>query len=122
MSYFDFNEKIAITTTGGSVCVWTPVGREESQVFTDTNGKKAVLKSDNGSWWDSHKKEAENCFYAQMWLGDYPYGSWCYAIRMCKVTGKVSISEITTDINPRGLSSSERWIQDCKTYVPSLVN
>ena len=117
---FDFSEKIAITIENGIPTIWEPAhedsasGFKSGKVFTSEKGK-LVLRSDRGKWWEQNAKhESNGVQWAQLWLGDFPYGSWCWAVRL-DPDGKVTISEIATDINPSGPSESERWIQECKT-------
>jgi len=114
---FDASEKVALTEENGNIIFWTTEGGGKPRAFSSDRGK-AVLSGDGGYRWKNEKKEADNCFYGQIWLGDFPYGSWCWAIRQCKLTGEIDVKTITTDINPRGLSASERWIQGCKAYAP----
>ena len=83
--------------------------------------KRIVLVSDGGVWFRDKAKTAPHCRYAAAWFGDYPYGSWAIGLRQCLTTGKMSWSEFSTDINPRGLSDAERWEERCQEYKPELV-
>lgn len=120
MLKFDASEKIAITEENGLIAFWSVEGTGKPRTFTNKNGDKAILKSDNGVWWEANKKEADNCFFAQLWAGDFPWDSWCWAIRVCKSTGEVKVNTITTDINPSGLSTAERWERDCLAFSPMV--
>lgn len=120
---FDANELVAITVTDqGGVSYW---GADKTssitKVFQDKNGKKAVLYLYSHWKFEDVASKAPYCLYHQMWFGEFPYGSWCWAIRKCLISNKVKIWEICTDINPRGLSNSESWIKECKSYVPDNV-
>ena len=142
----NFKDSIVFTvSTGGVVERWAPaVDRiQESgmkKMFTLTKEiyvsskscyeittKKVVLVSDRGTWfngddrWTEGAKVAEHCRYKAEWYGEFPYGSWAIAIRQCSETNKVSWSEFSTDINPRGLSDAERWEERCQEYKPELV-
>lgn len=120
---FDNDEKVAITVTNqGKVSQWgTSNSKSITKVFQDNKGNKAVLYL--YSHWDFEKEatSAPYCKYKPQLFGDFPYGSWCWAIRKCLVTNEVRIWEICTDINPRGVSSSEQWVNKCKSYVPANV-
>lgn len=118
MIYFDAAEKVALTTENNQIIVWTEKGDGTPRIFTSEKGYKVLLKGDNGAWWEQKKIECKNCYYAQLWLGDFPFGSWCWAIKKCKTTKRVWVREIETDINPRGLSTSQQWIQCCEEYEP----
>ena len=117
MKRFSFSEKVAITAENSSLHVWSPKGTGNSRLFTTKDGNKAVLRDDGGRWWQSNKKEAANCYYAQFWLGKYPWSSWCWAIRQDKETKQFNVQVIATDINPSGLSEAEKWESDCKAYA-----
>lgn len=111
------SEKTAFTHEDGAIVRWSPDESGETQVFQAKSGEKLVLKSDAGAWWNRTKQEAENCFYAEAWFGDFPYGSWGYGFRVCKHTNAVHVEGFETEINPRGLTGQDRFRQDCKTYA-----
>lgn len=118
MSHFNFSEKIALTVENGIPTLWRSLeSGETTRVFKNSKGK-AILSPDF-QWWEREKKDAPNCEYAEIWLGDFPYGSWAWTIRRCKKTGSVVIGEISTDINPRGDTQQDKFRESCKTYVPS---
>jgi len=122
---FNYDEKIAVTEESGVPTVWSARRWSvpaPSRVFQDGKGRKCILFSDGGRRWEESKTSAPYCDYAQFWYGDFPYGSWCYAIRKCKTTGLVEVAKISTDINPRGESSADAWKRRCATYVPERVS
>jgi len=119
---FNHSEKIAITVSDdGQIEVWTASDRTGGRVFKSLAGQKAILSSDGGDRWNSRAEKAAFCQYHQIWLGEYPYGSWCYAIRQCLTTGEVVIHSIETEINPHGLTDSEVWLKECQSYVPTVA-
>lgn len=119
MLKFDADKKIAITAEHQIIIFWSEKKSGKSRTFTDQNGDKVILYGDDGVWWEANKKEAPNCFYGAFWSGDFPWGSWCWAIRICKSTGSVKVQTITTDINPSGgLSTAEKWERDCLAFAP----
>jgi hypothetical protein len=121
MKKFSFNQRTAITTSEeGKVEVWTADGTGRTRLFKNSKGA-AILKSDDGRWWDRNKKEADYCNFAQYWMGEYPYSSWCFALRLCKITGEAVVTAIETEINSRGATESDLWKQHCKTYVPQVI-
>lgn len=124
---FDAGEKVAVTVDeNGKIERWGTWKTDVSKVFQDKRGSKCVLYLSpyfEGLFreFEGIAKKAPYCMYHQLWFGEFPYGSWCWAIRKCSVTNEVQISTICTDINPRGLSDSEYWIEKCKSYVPESV-
>lgn len=116
---FNYHESIAITVENNQVIRWGADGTGQKKVFEGKHGK-AILTSDEGYWWQRNAKQAPNCQYAQLWMGDYPYGSWCWAIRIGN-DGSVDIESIETEINGRGESPSDQWVRECKTWVPEFV-
>jgi hypothetical protein len=117
---FDLGEAVAVTADESGVQLWTAGYSSNCKVFEE-NGRKKLLSGDSGYRWKKEKKTAKYCEYASFWFGDFPYSSWCYAIRRCLVTGEVQVSEIATDINSRGPSTHDRWIANYQSYVPSCV-
>lgn len=118
---FNPGERVALTVTNeGLVQKWGTFKTDTCKVFADKRGNKAILYL---SSWDFEEtaKSAPYCKYIQLWYGEFPYGSWCWAIRKCSVTNEVEISTICTDINPRGMSESDYWTEKCKSYVPDSV-
>lgn len=120
MKKFSFAERTAITVEDGKVELWSADGSGRAKMFKNSKGS-AILKSDDGYWWSQFKKDAEYCHFAQYWMGEFPYSSWCFALRVCKVTGEATVTGIETEINPSGATESDRWVQECKTYVPEVV-
>jgi hypothetical protein len=120
MQQFSFSERTAITHESGKILVWTPPESVGGKVFRSSEGS-VILQSDGGSWWNFNKNEAQYCFYAEYWMGEYPYGSWAWAIRLCKVSGEVSVSILDTEINSRGLTEQDIWRGECRFYVPQSV-
>lgn len=119
---FNAGERVAITVTNeGLIQKWGTFKSEISKVFADKRGNKCILYLFSVFDFEGTAKKAPYCLYHQMWFGEFPYGSWCWAIKKCLVTNEVNISTICTDINPRGLSESEHWIEKCKSYVPDSV-
>ena len=118
---YNHQERFAVTADENGVEFWRPAtaGDVKTRVFENSKGK-SVLASDNGYGWRSAKKAA-NCEYFQVWFGEYPYGSYCWAIRRSR-TGEVSIETIMTEVNPRGLTESERWRQECESYAPECAS
>ena len=108
------SEKEAFTFEDGKVVRWSANGRGKSQVFQAKNGTKMVLRSDQGRWWESNKKSADYCEWAEIWYGEFPYGSWAIGFR---VSGSgVEATEFETEINPRGMTAADRWRESCRTY------
>lgn len=120
---FDFDEKVAFTVTNtGKISKWgTDNSGSITKVFQDKNGNKAVLYLYSHWNFEQEASTAPYCKYLQLWFGNFPYGSWSWAIRKCLVTNEVKISTICTDINPRGMSESDCWTEKCKSYVPDSV-
>lgn len=121
MQKFYFEEKIAVTTNNGLVEFWYEAKDKPGKIFVDEHGRKAILASDNGRRWESAKQTAPFCEYMTVWLGDFPYSSFCWAIRRDLLTGHIRISEISTDINPSGLNATEKWKNSYRTYVSPAV-
>lgn len=119
---FDAGEKIALTVDElGNISLWnTRKTDNEYKVFANKHGNKAILYRSNWNFEDTAKK-APYCSYQQLWYGEFPYGTWSWSIRKCSVTQEVKIAMICTDINPRGLSNSDYWIEKCKSYVPDSI-
>lgn len=110
------SEKEAFTFEDGKIIRWSAEETGKTQVFQAKNGEKMVLRSDNGSWWQNNKHVEVYCEWAQVWYGEYPWGSWGIGFR---VSGnEVYTDEFETEINPRGMTESERFVQNCKTYCP----
>jgi hypothetical protein len=120
MKSFSYAQRTAITSEDGKVELWNAYGAGRAKVFRHSKGA-VILKSDNGRWWVQSKKEAEYCQFAQYWVGEYPYSSWCFALRVCKITGEAVVTEIGTEINPRGGTESDLWEQECKAYAPQVI-
>ena len=118
---FDFNEKVALTVNEeGEISYWTDSGLGVSKVFS--NGEnKAVLHQVDYWIFEGASSSATYCDYLLMWFGDYPYGSWAYTIKKCKITKEVTIGEVSTDINSRGMTSADKFVQRCKAYVPESI-
>jgi len=114
------NGDTAIVLDGDKVIVYTPprYGYDSVPVRM-TDGRVLRLSSDNAWWWDHSKEQTEYLSFAQLWLGEFPWSSFCWAVRYHKDSKTFTIEEIVTEINPRGLSDSERWLQDCRSYIPS---
>jgi hypothetical protein len=121
MKSFSFAQRTAITSEHGKVELWSADGAGRAKLFKNSKGA-AILKSDDGRWWDQSKKEAKYCHFAQYWMGEYPYSSWCFALRVCKITGEALVTAIGTEINPSGATDSDLWNQECKTYVPQVIS
>ena len=119
---FDASEKVAITVTeSGDISQWnTRKTDNECKVFANKHGNKAILYRSNWSFEDTAKR-TPYCLYQQLWYGEFPYGSWSWAISKCLVTNEVKISTLFTSINSRGLSDSEFWEKECKSYVPESI-
>jgi len=115
---FIADEAVAFTFEGGEIVRWSDEGNGKPQVFQSRQGVKKLLRSDNGNWWRKWREDAPNCWYVEAWFGDFPYGSYCYGFRVCKHTGSVNVESFETEINPRRLTHSDRFIQECKTYCP----
>lgn len=111
------SEKEAFTLEGGKVIRWSASGEGKSQVFQASNGTRMILRSDNGEWWNRSKNAEANCQWAQVWYGEYPYGSWGIGFRVSN-EGAVYTEEFETEINPRGQTSAELFVRDCRTYCP----
>lgn len=119
---FNAGERVALTVTNeGLIQKWGTFKSDTSKVFADKSGNKCVLYLSSTFNFEGIAKKAPYCLHHQMWFGEFPYGSWCWAIRKCLVTNEVKISMICTDINPRGLSDSDYWVEKCKSYVPDSV-
>lgn len=125
MQRFNFSESIALTVENGIPTLWTQCCSDshlfKTQLFKNSKGKAILVNHDQGSWWEREKQDAPHCEYAELWMGDFPYGSWAWTIRKCKVSGEVVVDSISTDINPRGMTQQDRFRQDCQTYVPESV-
>lgn len=115
---FDSSENVGLTVDdSGNIALWVDYKTDnEHKVFADKHSNKAILYRSNWSFEDTAKK-APYCLYQQLWYGEFPYGSWSWAISKCLVTKKVKISTICTSINSRGLSDSDYWVEKCKSYV-----
>ena len=113
---FCYSERVALTVEQNAVpTVWTAEGDGSPRVFGEGD-KKAILRSEDG-WWNRAKTtEPNGVEWAQYWMGEFPYGSWCWAIRRYP-DGRVTVRDIETEINPRGLSESEEWIRDTRCQV-----
>jgi len=118
---FDFNEKVALTVDEkGEISYWDASGSGVSKVFS--NGEKKAVLHKVDSWiFEGVASSATYCDYLLMWFGDYPYSSWAYTVRKCHVTNEVAIGEVSTDVNPQGMSYSDKFIQRCKAYVPESI-
>lgn len=123
MKKYNHKERFAITSSENSVEFWHPAssGDNKVKVFANKNGEKSVLASDGGCGWTTSAKKAPYCEYRQIWFAEYPYGSYCWGIRRCLITGKVNVQTLYTEINPRGLTECDTWEQECKSYVPEGV-
>lgn len=123
MIKINLDELVALTVEDGVITRWEASeysGSTNLRVFVK-DGKKIVLTGDGGYWWKQEAKEAAYCEYAQLWMGEFPYGSWAWSVRRCKVTGDVKVESIETSINCRGLSDSDAWEKECRAYVPESV-
>lgn len=116
MYELSYSEKTAIVIENGVVQKYSP-GTSNLKVFSTQDGRKLILSGDKGKWWEQSKKSTEYCEYAELWLGEYPYSSWAWAIRICKVSGKVEVSTIETCINCRGKTEQDLFREECLTYV-----
>lgn len=115
---------VLVQNADNSLSLWTPaqhMGGEIRKVF-EIKGKKVLLSQKNIHWWRDRSKKAQFCEYYQHWMGDFPYGSWSWAIRLCKVTGTVDVQCIDTEINGRGINPSDRWVSECKSYAPKSID
>jgi len=120
---FSFSEKVAVTLDNGVIEIWTPVeysGEKRTKLFSKSIGK-CILSSDSGYTWKYYSMDAPYCEYYEYWMGEYPYSSWAWAIRKCKVTGEVIVESIETEINPRGETQQDRWRRECLSYVPVSI-
>ena len=128
--YVSKSQPLAITFNSETMkveCWHAPEHKSDISLktFTDKTGKKRILSSDNGyRWWSDspvfargERKEAENCYYGTMWFGSFPYGSWCIAVRIDKLTKEVAADFFDTEINCRGVLPVDKWIEECKSYV-----
>ena len=110
---FDESELIALTVENKEVCIWKPQfsinSQDKTRVFQGQRGKY-LLVSDQGFWWKNQKILANGTKAGQFWLGDFPYGSYAWSVAQFP-TGKISVTIICTDIDPSGLSSSDKWWQ-----------
>lgn len=120
MKSFSYKHRTAITSGNGKVELWNAYGTGRAKVFRHSKGT-VILKTDDGRWWEQSKKDGKYCQFAQYWVGDYPYSSWCFALRVCKITGKAVVTAIGTEINSSGSTDSDLWVQDCKDYVPQVI-
>jgi len=118
---FDFNEKVALTVNEeGEISYWNANGSGISKIFS--NGKYRATLHKVDSWiFKGVASSATYCDYLLMWFGEFPYGSWAYTIKKCKITKEVTIGEVSTDINPQGMTYSDRFVQRCKAYVPESI-
>ena len=64
------------------------------------------------------RQEAAFCYFYYFWTGNDIMFSTGFAIRECKVTGKISSWSFATEINPKGPTAFEEWRQDCWDYIP----
>lgn len=113
--YLSKKVDLAITVSEGVVEVWgsQKYPEDKLRVFVK-NGVKKLLASDKGYSWNRERKEAKNCYYATLRFGEYPYGSWFIAIRIDKITGKVTKDFFDTEINFRGILPIDKWREACK--------
>ena len=113
-------DNTAIAFDGDRVVVYTPprYGYDAVPVRM-TDGRVLRLSGDDGWWWNREKEQTEYLSFAQFWLGEFPWSSFCWALRYHKDSKTFNIQEIETEINPRGLTESDRWLQDCRSYIPS---
>lgn len=121
MQRFNFSERIALTVENGIPTLWTQCSANSHTQRLFKNSKGKSILAPEGSWWEREKQDAPYCEYAELWMGDFPYGSWAWTVRKCKVSGEVVINAISTDINPRGMTQQDKFRQDCLTYVPEVT-
>jgi hypothetical protein len=123
MKKYNHKESFAVTSDNDTIEFWEPAkaGAKKIKVFANKDGEKRVLASDGGFGWKHQAKKAQYCEYHQVWFGEFPYSSYCWAIQRCLLTGDVTIQTLYTEINPRGLTECEIWQKECQTYVPSSV-
>lgn len=121
----DLNYDLALTqdSESGEIRLWEAYDESrrtgESKLFIDREKKKVLHNyNDNLKNVKRNFTEAKHCYFTQLWFGEYPYGSWCWAIRLCKTTGTVKVSTITTEINPSGETDSDYWKRKCVEYTP----
>ena len=114
--FFSYHEKIAVTISNGEIEFWEeatflPLSEAKPKVFGKS--KKTILKKSGR--WESHKKHGEVADYLTMWMGEYPWDSWCLAVAQNHDSRKVSVKTFDTEINPRGLTDSEYWLYQITT-------
>jgi hypothetical protein len=64
------------------------------------------------------RQEAAFCYFYYFWTGNDIMFSTGYAMRECKVTGKISSWIFTIEINPKGPTAFDEWKQDNWDYIP----
>jgi len=68
-----------------------------------------------------YRYNAAFCWFDILWTGKDLMFMKGTGVRLCKISGKLTTRHFGTEVNPRGATEADKWIQDCWNYIPDGV-